>query len=155
MEPLDILGGAGSGSDASDKENDDLNTLKFNAKYQQRFTKRKEEQEVAYARKLMDDQDIASDSEDESSEDEDGALLNDEVEETLDKTLQMIRNKDKKIYDPNFKAFSSSAFFDERKGAGASSSSSSADAGGEGAPAEEPKKKRGRLQPKQTYANLL
>ena len=147
MASLDILGGADSASD------EDLDTLKFNAKYKQRFTKKKEEQELAYARKLMEDQDIASDSDDESSEDEDGALLNDEVEDKLDETLRMIREKDKKIYDPNFKAFSSSSFFDERKQGGSSSSSSSATA--DAPAAEEPKRKRGRVQPKQTYSKLL
>ncbi|KAG8165811.1 hypothetical protein KVR01_004363 [Diaporthe batatas] len=84
--------------------------LKINEDYARRFehNKKREErqrlEEKAKARAANgEDDDSESDSSDDETEDEEGFLATEQLDEQLDATLQAIRSKDPRIYDPNTK----------------------------------------------------
>ncbi|ORY69879.1 KRI1-like family C-terminal-domain-containing protein [Pseudomassariella vexata] len=99
----------------SDDELDGGVQLKVNDEYARRFehNKKREEQhrlEEKYQGRQSqktggkdndDDDDDESDSSDDETEDEEGVLATEELDAQLNATLQAIRNKDPRIYDPN------------------------------------------------------
>eukprot|EP00392_Amoebophrya_sp_AT5.2_P010604 g10669.t1 len=91
-------------------------TLRVNRTFAEKFQKRKDAEELAYARRVLEEEG-AKDSDESSSEseDEDGHLLGDVVGCKVLDTLQRIRNKDKSIYDGKTSFFSSADFFEERR----------------------------------------
>ncbi|CAD7923970.1 unnamed protein product [Amoebophrya sp. A120] len=94
-------------------QHDDLNRLSVNRQFAEKFQKRKDAEELAYARKIIDEEGGSSSSSE--TEDEDGMLLQNDVDFKVLDTLQRIRNKDKSVYDGKTQFFSSADFFAERR----------------------------------------
>ena len=94
-----------------DSDNDQKKKFQINKKFATEYTNRKQQEEyrrVVQFEGVPDDNDDGSSSES-SSEDEDGDLLTTAVDVEIFKTINALRSKDKKIYDPNAKFFSSVA----------------------------------------------
>ncbi|KAH8782928.1 KRI1-like family-domain-containing protein [Diaporthe sp. PMI_573] len=95
--------------DEDDSGNADGTDLKINEDYARRFehNKKREErqrlEEKAKARAANGEDDSDSDSSDDETEDEDGFLATEQLDAEISATLQAIKNKDPRIYDPNTK----------------------------------------------------
>ncbi|CAD7974757.1 unnamed protein product [Amoebophrya sp. A25] len=90
--------------------------LSVNRKFAEKFEKRKDAEELAYARRTLEEEGArSSDSEDSDSEDDDARLLGNDVGSKVLDTLQRIRNRDASIYDGKTQFFRSGDFFAERR----------------------------------------
>lgn len=87
--------------DVSDEE---INEISINKNYAKKFEYNKKRQELEKLKEKYKDV-----SEDESStseeEDEDGELITPQVDVKIMKTLELIKNKDASVYDPEIKFF--------------------------------------------------
>ena len=101
----------GEGNQLSTSNNSSKDEVRINRKYATEYQSRKQKEELAKARMSgdYDDGDDGSSS-DESSEDEDGELLTTDMDVSILKTINALRSKDKRIYDP------SNRFFKEEEG---------------------------------------
>ena len=106
----DIWGGnsdsSGSTTSSSSEEGDDEGSkVRINKDFEARFNARNRQEELLSMRKGKSALLNQSSDEDSTSEeeDEDGQLLTPNIEATVAKTLAMIRNRDPKIYEKNFK----------------------------------------------------
>lgn len=97
-----------------DKHDDEVGErLAINSKYAERFENRKRKQDLARARELgLDSAVVETDSEEDVSED-DGAALTADLDARVRQTIELIRKKDPRVYDPSV------TFFDNDDGEGA------------------------------------
>mmetsp|Transcript_383 Transcript_383/g.353 ORF Transcript_383/g.353 Transcript_383/m.353 type:complete len:126 (-) Transcript_383:1371-1748(-) len=100
-----------------DGEDDDMNTLKINKDYAQKFEKREKRKELEKARHKFGDKIekiIQEDSEDDDDsslpEDEEAELLTENVNSKFFKTMAMLRLKDPSIYQKDQKFFDDADF---------------------------------------------
>jgi hypothetical protein len=84
---------------------DSIGGFSVNSKFAERYESRKRKQELARARELGID--VAAASSEESESEDDGAALTSELDKQVRATIELIRNKDPRVYD------SSVAFFGE------------------------------------------
>ncbi|CAE8735939.1 unnamed protein product [Polarella glacialis] len=84
----------------------------LNEKFAAKFNEKKDRQELARARKMMEDEDIGNSS-DESSEDEKAELLTGKLESKIFQTLAKIKSKDPSIYDSKKVFFGDDDFKEE------------------------------------------
>lgn len=85
--------------DSDDEAGDDTLQLKIDRKYAAAYQSRKEKEELRTL--ALEDSDASSSSE----EDEDAELLTEELDVNIFKTINALRRKDDKIYDPNVRFF--------------------------------------------------
>eukprot|EP00931_Biecheleriopsis_adriatica_P084188 TRINITY_DN5792_c0_g1_i2.p1 TRINITY_DN5792_c0_g1~~TRINITY_DN5792_c0_g1_i2.p1 ORF type:complete len:737 (+),score=280.64 TRINITY_DN5792_c0_g1_i2:62-2272(+) len=83
-------------------------------KYAKKFNEKKDKIEAARAARILADEDIASDSSEESTEDEDAELLTGKVENKIFETLSKIKAKDPSIYDSKTSFFNDGDFEAEK-----------------------------------------
>eukprot|EP00933_Yihiella_yeosuensis_P061637 TRINITY_DN64478_c0_g1_i1.p1 TRINITY_DN64478_c0_g1~~TRINITY_DN64478_c0_g1_i1.p1 ORF type:complete len:718 (+),score=253.75 TRINITY_DN64478_c0_g1_i1:208-2361(+) len=83
-------------------------------KYAKKFNEKMDKKEAARAARILADEDIASDSSDETTEDEGAELLTGKVESKIFQTLAKIKKKDPSIYDDK-KVFFDDDDFEESK----------------------------------------
>jgi protein KRI1 len=102
----------------------DLNSLKVNKNYAERFERNKRREEIQRAKQKakelgvdFDHLDAEQESESES-EDSDGELITKKVNTKFLKALAMIKNRDPRLKDSNFHLFSDSDFETSSEGSG-------------------------------------
>lgn len=94
----------GSSSDEDEVQKPRASGVRINKAFEARYNERNRREELLNVRKGRSD--LLAESSDESTseeEDEEGNLLTANVEATVARTLAMIRNRDPKIYQPDFK----------------------------------------------------
>mmetsp|Transcript_58732 Transcript_58732/g.128930 ORF Transcript_58732/g.128930 Transcript_58732/m.128930 type:complete len:700 (+) Transcript_58732:68-2167(+) len=109
-DPIELFDGEEEEAGGEDK-------LEISEKYAKKYNQRKDREELTKARRILAEEDDDSYSETDS-EDEQGALLTDKVEDQIFNTLKRIRNKDPKIYDEETVFFKDDDFEDEDAGPG-------------------------------------
>ena len=83
-------------------EDEDQAKIKVNKKFAKEYQQRKQKEELRKVKFDIDEDDDASTS---SSEDEDGALLTKSMDVSILKTINALRRKEERIYDPNTRFF--------------------------------------------------
>eukprot|EP00521_Asterionellopsis_glacialis_P011771 CAMPEP_0195289924 /NCGR_PEP_ID=MMETSP0707-20130614/6000_1 /TAXON_ID=33640 /ORGANISM="Asterionellopsis glacialis, Strain CCMP134" /LENGTH=729 /DNA_ID=CAMNT_0040349983 /DNA_START=41 /DNA_END=2230 /DNA_ORIENTATION=+ len=102
-----------SSESSSDSESEDnqlvsssnRDEVRINRKYATAYQSRKQKEELAKVCMQGDVEDYNESSSDESSEDEDAELLTTNMDVSILKTINALRNKDKRIYDPSNRFF--------------------------------------------------
>lgn len=84
----------------------DSNALRVNQKFASEFERRERYKELQRAKEISLDDDVEPDSESDESEDEEAELLSPGLDVKILQTINMLKKKDPKIYDPNAKWFS-------------------------------------------------
>lgn len=93
--------------DAPETANGDSNELRINEKFATKFEQRERFKDLTRAKELLRDGDLdEDDSESDESEDEDAELLSSNLDLKILQTINSLKKKDPKIYDPNTKFFS-------------------------------------------------
>eukprot|EP01040_Poterioochromonas_malhamensis_P017486 gene17486-20117_t len=84
----------------------DSNALRVNQKFASEFERRERYKELQRAKEISLDDDVEPDSESDESQDEEAVLLSPGLDVKILQTINMLKKKDPKIYDPNAKWFS-------------------------------------------------
>jgi protein KRI1 len=90
------------GSTLFDSDNEDGRVFKVNTKYANEYESRKQKEELRRVQFQGDDDDGESTD---SSEDEDAELLTAKLDTNIIKTINILRSKDSRIYDPSVNFF--------------------------------------------------
>ncbi|EEC49987.1 predicted protein [Phaeodactylum tricornutum CCAP 1055/1] len=90
------------GSTLFDSDNEDGRVFKVNTKYAKEYESRKQKEELRRVQFQGDDDDGESTD---SSEDEDAELLTAKLDTNIIKTINILRSKDSRIYDPSVNFF--------------------------------------------------
>eukprot|EP01137_Pigoraptor_chileana_P001868 Opistho-2@40035 len=77
-------------------------TLTVNKKFADHYERRKEKEELT---RLKDRYEVSEDESTSEEEDEEADMLTPKVEEQIFRTIALLKNRDPRIYDPNFKLF--------------------------------------------------
>jgi protein KRI1 len=98
-----------------DSEDEDETKVKINKKFAKDFESRKQQEELKRVRWEGGDESTGSSS-DESSEDDEAELLTTKLDVDIIKTINAVRNKDSRIYDPNTRFFAAQTASDDDDG---------------------------------------